>query len=148
MNAGNRRVYFFSLPLLLFPLPTVLSLSPTFQFFSTPPTFSHYSSLSPPERILYSAVTYTLSDCMNVLCNRFIPAHPIPTGPPPHHPVHLPTLRHPSTRPRLVPPGPVPTTPSPQPGPTRPQPARHFPTWTHPARPGPPPLAAGVIAVW
>ena len=62
--------------------------------------------------ILYSTVTYTLLGCMNVLCNRPIPAH-VPTHP----------ASHPINRPY---------TPSSHPAPRRPSPPPHPPTRPHP----------------
>ena len=116
----------FSLPHIFFSLPEVnVSLHPPPQIFSTCPI------LPRSKRVLYSAVTCTLSGFINVHCSRPIPAHPPThpaqptTGPPPHpHPAPPGPPPHPTTRPRPArnpsrPPGP--TSPAiPPPGPTRP----------------------------
>ena len=62
-------VLLFSIPHIIFSLPVInFSLHP-------PQIFSTYPILPQSERVLYSAVTYTLSGCLNVLCNWPIPAH-------------------------------------------------------------------------
>ena len=72
----------------LYPVSSFLYPPPPPKLFSTPPQFfSTYPILLRLERVLYAAVTYTLSGCMNVLCNRPIPAQP------PMHPARLPSTR-------------------------------------------------------
>ena len=90
---------------------------------------------------LYSAVTYTLLGCKNVLCSWPIPAHPPthPACPPPHHlarpPPPYPTWPEPASHlashlaRHLAPPYPSAAPPCPT------RSAHHYPTWTHPARP-------------
>ena len=139
-------------------VPFLLSLTHP-QLFSEPRPhfFSTYPILPRLERVLYSAVTYTLSGCTNALCNRPIPAH-TPTH---HHPARHPNpqqahlARHPTPEtPHPPPPGPT----RPATHPTRPDPARtpspHLvrpgmpcpplpgPPFPHLDPPGPPPLAA------
>ena len=78
--------------------------------FSNPPIFLQlFPILHSSERVLYSAHTYALSGCTNVLSNRPIPAHlpsphpasPDPTLPFPAAPAHhsISTRAHPSLRP-------------------------------------------------
>ena len=90
-DCAARTVIFFSPSFLLFSLPRIivsLPPPPPTNLFSTPPQFfSTYPILLRLERVLYAAVTYTLSGCMNVLCNRPIPAQP------PMHPARLPSTR-------------------------------------------------------
>ena len=131
--ALSRPLYFFSLPFLHFSLPHIIFSLPNDNFSLPPPQiFSTYPILSKSHRVLYSAVTYTLSGCINVHCNRPIPAHP------PTHPARCPTphlARHPTpilpaTRPTTLPP-------------TRPRSARNPsrpPGPTSPAIPTPGPL--------
>ena len=69
----------------LYPISSFLFLLSTFLY--TPQIFSTYPILPQSERALYSAVTYTLSGCLNVPCNRPMPTFDYPPGPPPHpHP--------------------------------------------------------------
>ena len=129
-------------PHIIFSLPVVNFLRHPVQIFSTFPIRARQVLHS--ERVC-NAVTYTLSGCINVHCNRPIPAHP-PTHPahphpapagPPHHP-HLaspgpppgppPGPTRPATQPHPAPPGPQPHPP------TRPDQPRHSRTCTHPAR--------------
>ena len=122
----------FSLPHIFFSLPEVnVSLHPPPQIFSTCPI------LPRSKRVLYSAVTCTLSGFINVHCSRPIPAHP------PTHPAHPQPARHPTpTRPHLA------RHPTPPPGPARPatpaaHPARPAPPSPHLDPPGPPKFTAG-----
>ena len=123
--------------MVLKPLHTVFAVFSTqYHLFSTPLNFSlgppNFSLLSTypilprsePERVLYSAVTYTgtLSGCINVLCNRPIKAHP------PTHPACIPTTRpstHYVTHTPPAPPAPPAAGPA-TPPPTRPHPAHNL----------------------
>ena len=108
VNRRSHNCIFFSLPFSLFSLPSIIFSLPPLppQLFSTPHLFfSTYPILTQLERVLYSAVKYTLSGSVNILCNMYILTHPPSTTP--THPGCLPTTR----------PG----------GPTRPHPARHSP---------------------
>ena len=121
----SRPLHFFSHLFLHFSLPHIIFSLPNDNFLSTtPPNF-----LS--ERVLYSAVTYTLSGCINVHCNRPIPAHP-----PTPHPARDPTPTRPLRLAIQPPPGPTrPATPSP----TRPRPARNPSNPAGPTSPAIPP---------
>ena len=96
---------------------------------------------------LYSAVTYTLLGCKNVLCSWPIPAHPPthPACPPPHHlarpPPALPHLAR-ACQPPSQPPGPPPGPTVPQCSPTMPHPVR--PPLPHLDPSSPPPSTAFV----
>ena len=97
--AGYTIVCFFSTIFAVFSTPHQHfsnPLPPGPQLFSTPPQFfSTCPILSLSEHVLYSAVTYTLSGCINITCYRPIPAHPSthPALPP------TPTLPHPARHP-------------------------------------------------
>ena len=85
---GEDRYVFFSIGFAVFSTQYHLFSTPPppTNLFSTPPQFfSTYPILL--RLVLYAAVTYTLSGCMNVLCNRPIPAQP------PMHPARLPSTR-------------------------------------------------------
>ena len=120
-------VYFFLYSFCYFLYPISSLLDPP-QHFSTPPPLPPFSSTYPilprSERVLYSAVTYTLSGCMNVqpipLSTR--PANPQPGPPWPATP--SPTWPHPARRARHPTPHPAspcpPLHPTVAPGPNRP----------------------------
>ena len=112
-------MYFCLYHFLHFSLPHITFSLPVDNFCLQPPQFfSTYLILPQSERVLYFAVIYTLSGCMNVLCNRPIPAHP-----PPHPARHrTPTLPHQALHPTppCPPQLPHPAPPGPSPTPTRP----------------------------
>ena len=86
----------YHLPFLLFFLtPNNFSLPPPKLWFITPQLLSTCPNLPGTERVLYSAVTYTLSGCTKVHTNLPIPVHP---------PTRLPATRsHPATSPWPLP---------------------------------------------
>ena len=122
-------LYFLSLPFLQNSLPHIVFSLPDVNISLQPPNFFlpilFSRARTASERVPYSAVTYNLSVCIYVHCNRPIPAHP------PTHPARHPTTTRP--RPARHPPHPAPPGPQPQP-PTPPDPASPP---TGPTRPAP-----------